>query len=64
MPKSATSDNKDAKEKLTEMVKNNPKQIEKEIFTDIDAQGFNQNSSAQQEYPGIQKHKPTRNKAK
>ncbi len=57
MTKSETSAKKVTKEQLKDIVKQRPKQTEKEIFTDTDAQGFNRNPSEQANYPGVQKHK-------
>ncbi len=51
--------NKDeTRQQMKKIITNNPKQTEKEIFSNADSAGFNQNPSEQQNYPGIQKHKP------
>lgn len=63
MLKSTLWRKKGTKEELKNLVERQPEQIEKEIFTDADNEGFNQNPSEQQNYPGIQKHKP-KNSAK
>ncbi|MDD3265945.1 MAG: hypothetical protein PHC75_02045 [Burkholderiales bacterium] len=62
MIKQFSSTKKNIGEKLKEIVKKDPSQIEDEIFSDIDKDGFNQNASEQQNYPGIQKHKQPKDK--
>lgn len=66
MPKSVKLSKKDTKEQLKWIAKREPKQTEKEIFTDTDSEGFNQTPLEQQNYPGTQKHSgmPSRNKIK
>lgn len=56
MLKLLPSAKKDIEEEFKKMVKHNPKQTEDEIFSNIDEDGFNQNASEQQNYPGVQRH--------
>jgi hypothetical protein len=47
--------NKDkSRNQLEKIITNNPMQTEKEIFSNYNSEGFNQNPSEQQNYPGVQ----------